>query len=112
MRLIITPREQFELVKPIWRVLLVTFIVQITGATLSLVNSPYGHPFLDFWYGGVLSTFPGFLLGSLWHQYTAPSKLQNHKFAFYFIGFICLCLLLAGIFFPLEHMSAQMRGNI
>jgi len=112
MKFIITPKEQWDLVKPIWRVLLFTFIVQLIGGVISLLISPYGHPFLDFWYGGAILTFPGFLIGSIWHQYAAPSKLNNHKLAFCFIGLICFCLLLAALFFPLQQAASQMKGGI
>ena len=112
MKFIITPREHWNLAKPIWRILLLALAIQLIGGAISLLNSPYGHPFLDFWYGGALSTFPGFLIGTIWHQYAAPSKISNHKFAFCFFGPICFCLLLAVIFFPLEQAAYQMKGGI
>ena len=112
MKLIITPKEQWDLVKPIWRVLLGILIVQLFGGVISFYNSPYGHPFPDFWYGGAISTFLGFILGCFWHQKFAKSKLENHKFVLSFIGCICFGLLLAAIFFPLDRAAIQMKGGI
>lgn len=109
MKLIITPKEQWMLIKPIWRILLATAVIQIAGGIIGIISSKYGHPFVDFWYGGAISTFPGFVIGSIWHHYTSPEKLINNKLTFLFIGAICLCLMISAFFMPLEQFATQMK---
>ena len=109
MKLIITPKEQWEHIKPIWRILLAAIVVQLAGGVISIISSKYGHPFIDFWYGGAISTFPGFIIGSFWHHHSSPEKLKYHKFAFFFIGAICLCLMIFAFFMPLEQMASQIK---
>ena len=111
MKLVFTLKDQWNLVKPIWRVLLLILIVQIISGVISLLSSPYNNAFVDFWYGGAISTLLGFLFGAIWHQYSSSSKLQNHKFAICFIGLICASIMLAAIFFPLEHIASEINRN-
>ncbi|MES9880129.1 MAG: hypothetical protein ABW185_04530 [Sedimenticola sp.] len=109
MKLYISPKQQLEIIKPIWRILLAAFVVQLAGGIVGIVNSKYNLPFIDFWYGGAISTFPGFIIGALWHQLSSADEISDNKLAFLFIGAICLCLTVSALFMPLEQMASTIR---
>ena len=105
-----TLREQWEFVKPVWRIMLVTLIAQLAGGVALIVIGKYGHPLVDFWFGGAVSTFPGFILGTVWHGYSAKEEIKNNLLAIGFIGILALMLTLAAFFVPLEQFSLSMQG--
>jgi F0F1-type ATP synthase assembly protein I len=111
MKLIYTPREQWELIKPIWRVLLLAFVVQLCGGIAGVLMMKFGHPFIDFWYGGAMATFPGFILGALWSHFADAQSLKSNIFAIAFVGAICISLTIAAFLMPLEEMASQIRAG-
>jgi len=109
MKFIITPKEQWELIKPIWRILVATILIQLVGGLTGLIFGKYGHPFIDFWFGGAVLTFPGFIVGSLWYKSVSTESIKDNLFAFSFIGLICLSLTTFAFLIPLEEMSMRIQ---
>ncbi len=84
-------------------------MIQLAGGLVFLSIGKYGHPFLDFWFGGAASTFPGFIMGTLWHISATKNGIRDNLFAFSFIGLMCLLLTVFAFIFPLEEMALQMQ---
>jgi len=104
-----TLKEQWEFVKPIWRIMLAVLLVQLVAGLTSIVIGRYEHPFLDFWFGGAVSTFPGFILGLLWQTYSSKETIKNNLLAIGFIGSLCLIVTSAAFFMPLEQFSLALQ---
>ncbi len=102
-----TLNEHFETMKPIWRIPLMLIAFQLAGGVIALSKSYYGDPVIDFWYGAATSTFPGFIIGTLWHNFASTDKLQDHKPPFIFIAVISLLLTLSTFFIPLDLIASQ-----
>ena len=99
-------REQWEWVKPIWRILLVVLIAQLFGGFVSIILAKYEHLFLDFWFGGAVSTLVGFVLGVLWQAYANRETIKDNFLVIAFIGVLSLALTLSAFFMPLEQFLA------
>ena len=65
--------------RPIRVLTVVEFVVQLAGAGLALWLKPFPDPFFSFWFGGALSTLPGFLLGLLFQARMRPGSLSANK---------------------------------
>ncbi len=89
----LTLNDQWQLIKPVWRVLVAVGVFQIIGGVIGLSTATYGFPFIDFWYGGAVATFPGFVFGVLWHMAKSEGTLQDYSLAIAFLGLISVCLL-------------------
>ncbi len=98
-------KEQWEFVKPIWRVLLIALLAQLAGGLALIIIAKYEHVFLDFWFGGAISTFPGFILGLLWQVSSSNETIKNNLLVIVFVGVLCFSLTLGAFFIPLEQFS-------
>ena len=74
----LTFKDQIAYVKPVWRVLLLITVVQLTGGFLSILAGGRSDPFFDFWYGGVYATSLGFFLGVIWQHLALPGSLRKN----------------------------------
>lgn len=83
------------------RALLATvFVAQLIGAAVSLEAEPTSRWFDNFWLGGTLATFPGFLIGFLIQKGLQPESNKETKSMVQRMGLIAVILTLAAIFFP------------
>ncbi|MEN8170835.1 MAG: hypothetical protein ABFS08_11490 [Pseudomonadota bacterium] len=112
MKFYYSPKEQWEIIKPIWRIMVVIIIFQIVFGALAIAIGHYGNPFIDFWFGGAVSTLPGFIVGAIWHNHFVTEHLKNNLFALLFIGSISLFLTIFAYIFPLEEVATQLNNNI
>ena len=104
----LSPSEQWKMIKPIWRILLMVLIIQIVGGTSAATDDIYGHVVVDFWFGGAVSTFPGFLLGLIW-QKISVKNFQKDFGVILFVGLISLILSIAAFVMPLEIFAAELN---
>jgi len=102
-----TLKEQWEFIKPIWRILLVASLAQLIGGFTAIFIGKYGHFIIDFWFGTAISTFPGFILGLLWHS--SKKQIKDNLLAIGFIGFLSLTLTLSAFFMPLENFASSLQ---
>lgn len=103
-----TLNDQWNFIKPIWRILVILGVMQIAGGVTGVVVGKYGNIMVDLWYGGVLTTIPGFLLGLIWHKLSKRADSRNDLLPIVFTGFLCV-MLTAGVFFiPLEKMAMEL----
>ena len=104
--------EQWQIIKPIWRILLLALLIQLAGGFISLYIGSYGNQFIDFWFGGAASTFPGFVLGFIWHAISASDSTKRNTLAIIFVGTTCLLLTSFAFLFPLEQMAIEMNREL
>lgn len=103
-----TLTDKWNFIKPIWRIFLLVGIMQVAGGVAGIVVAKYGNTMVDLWYGGVLATVPGFLMGLIWHKLSKQADTQNDLLPIVFTGFLCV-MLTAGVFFiPLEKMAMEL----
>ena len=103
-----TLREQWQIIKPVWRILVIILIIQIVGGITAVSDNIYGHIVVDFWFGGAVSTFPGFLIGLVWHKFSVKD-LSKDSGVILFVGLICLILTIAAFVMPLEMFAAELQ---
>ncbi|MDH5190100.1 MAG: hypothetical protein OEW89_02495 [Gammaproteobacteria bacterium] len=98
----ISLKKQWNMIKPIWRILLVVGICQVIGTIVSVMKTPTGELLPDMWHGGALATAPGFFIGMLWQYFSSKETLFKSKYAVLFFGFICIALTTTAIVDPIE----------
>jgi len=84
--------EQWQLIKPVWRILLMVVLVQLAGSVFAAFNRLTGELFFDIWYGGVVITPVGFVLGLGWHLTAVKNGFSLHKPIILFLGLLSLLL--------------------
>ena len=93
------------LVKPIWQILLITFVIQLASGFALVFNPRYGHLFADFWFGAAISSFPGFAIGLLWQLYANKEVVKNNLFVVVFFVFFSIGTTLMPLVMPLDKFS-------
>lgn len=84
--------EQWALIKPVWRILLVVVLVQLAGSAFAAFYHLTGELFFDLWYGGVVVTPIGFVLGLGWHLTSVKNGFAKYKQIILFLGLLSLLL--------------------
>ena len=84
--------EQWQLIKPVWRILLMVVLVQVVGSVIAAFNRQTGELFFDIWYGGVVVTPIGFVLGLGWHLTSVKNGFTQYKQVILFLGLLSLLL--------------------
>ncbi len=102
-----TLEEQLELIKSVWRIILAASLIQLIGGFSAIFISKYGSFFVDLWFGGAVSSFPGFILGLLWHS--SKKAIKDNLLVIGFLGFLSLMLTLSVFFMPLEEMALSFK---
>lgn len=100
--------DQWNLIKPIWRIFVLVLIMQIAGGITGIIVGEYDNTIVDLWYGGVLATIPGFLLGLVWHKLSKDSDSKSDLLPILFISFLCVMITVAVFFMPLEKMAMDL----
>jgi len=107
----LTLTEQWELIKPIWRILLATMIFQIIGGIVGLSYPLYGMLLIDLWFGSAVSTAPGFLIGVVWQSINSPKIIRQNLLIVAIMGIMCVVLTISAFFMPLEQMASGLNQN-
>ena len=89
--------EQWQWVKPVWRVLLAIVVAQLIGMGLGLQRNITGHPFFNLWYGGAYASPIGFALGLLWHVRAVPNGFAANRSILLILGAMSLGLPIFGL---------------
>jgi hypothetical protein len=89
--------EQWQWVKPVWRVLLVILVAQLIGMALGLQRNITGQPFFNLWYGAAYATPIGFALGLLWHAKAVPNGLAANRTILLILGAMSVGIPLFGL---------------
>ena len=97
--------------KAIWRIVATVMIFQIVTGLLFIIVEKYGYWFIDFWFGGVLATPVGFIIGAYWQNISVDNSWENHKSIIIFFGLISILMILMLPFFPLEQMADTLKQN-
>ena len=84
--------EQWALIKPVWRILLLVVLVQLGGSAFAAFYRLTGELFFDLWYGGVVVTPIGFVIGLGWHLTSVKNGFSKYKQIILFLGLLSLLL--------------------
>ena len=103
--------ELWNFIKPIWRIVIATIVLQVLGAVLALIKSPYGVPFFDFWFGIVVSAAPGFIAGLAWQYFNSYETLRKNITAVLFVGACCILTSVAALLWPLEEFAEEFNRS-
>ena len=95
-------KQLWEFIKPVWRILLIVAIAQLVSGFVLVFNPKYGYVFVDFWFGAAVSSFPSFVVGSLWQLYVDKEIIKDNLLAVIFIGFSSIGVTLMSLIMPLE----------
>lgn len=90
-------QDQWQWVKPVWRVLLLILVVQLIGMALGVHHNITGDPFFNLWYGGAYATPIGFALGLVWHVQAVPNGFAANRSILLILGAMSLALPLFGL---------------
>lgn len=84
--------EQWQLIKPVWRILLTVVLVQLAGSAIAMHYHATGELFFDLWYGGVIVTPIGYIIGLVWHLIAEKNAFARHKQIILLLGLLSLLL--------------------
>ena len=92
--------EQLNLIKPVWRVLVVILVFQLLGSMLYVINDVKGVLFFNLWYGAAYATPIGFIIGLVWHISAVKNGFSEYKtvIVILILGLMSLTLPLVGYF--------------
>ncbi len=111
MKFIITPKEQWNFIKPLWRILVAVFLAQLIGMAISMFVGKYGHPFVNLWFGGAVSSFLGFLVGLAWCRQISSKLISDNLLAVFFLGALSLIITVMAFIMPLEQFALAMNES-
>lgn len=89
--------EQWQWIKPVWRVLAVVLVAQLIGMAIGVQNNIARATFFNLWYGAAYATPIGFVLGLLWHWRAVPGGLMANRTILLILGIISLALPIFGL---------------
>lgn len=87
--------EQWQTLKPVWRVLLAILVAQLIGAALGGVWNIAGHWYFNLWYGAAYATPMGLVSGLVWQAIAVPNGLWAHRGILFFLAALATCVTLA-----------------
>ena len=98
--------EQWQWVKPVWRVLVAICVVQFIGMTLGILLNRSSPLFLSLWYGGAYATPIGFAIGLAWHATAVPRGISENRSILLVLGAVALMIPFFGFFaYDFLHFS-------
>ena len=96
----------WEDLRPVRPLSVIVLVAQLVGAGVSFAVGHFPTWFENVWFGGALTTFPGFAVGLIVQRAINPSSLVENRVMVRRMGLVSVVVSLAAFMVPMGVLSA------